>query len=69
MISHTRVIDQQRDLIAGGFDPEQQRFQIGVAGQIGGENAEFKFSDPSSPTLVLDPTDPGAQYVLMPLRV
>ena len=25
--------------------------------------------DPASPTLVLDPGDPGVQYVLMPLRV
>ncbi|MBW3559859.1 MAG: DNA polymerase III subunit beta [Proteobacteria bacterium] len=45
------------------------RYLLDVAGQIGGENAEFKFNDPSSPTLVLDPTDAGAQYVLMPLRV
>ena len=29
----------------------------------------FKFADPASPTLVLDPGDPGVQYVLMPLRV
>jgi DNA polymerase-3 subunit beta len=45
------------------------RYLLDVAGQIKGENAEFKFNDPSSPTLVLDPADPGAQYVLMPLRV
>ncbi|MEC8455603.1 MAG: DNA polymerase III subunit beta, partial [Pseudomonadota bacterium] len=40
-----------------------------VAGQITGENAAFRFADPASPTLVLDPGDPGVQYVLMPLRV
>jgi DNA polymerase-3 subunit beta len=45
------------------------RYLLDVASQIQGENAEFKFNDPSSPTLVLDPADPGAQYVLMPLRV
>ena len=45
------------------------RYLLDVAGQIQGQQAEFKFSDPSSPTLVLDPADPGAQYVLMPLRV
>jgi DNA polymerase-3 subunit beta len=45
------------------------RYLLDVAGQIQGENAEFRFADPSSPTLVLDPVDPGAQYVLMPLRV
>jgi DNA polymerase III subunit beta len=45
------------------------RYLLDVAGQIQGENAEFRFADPSSPTLVLDPVDAGAQYVLMPLRV
>jgi DNA polymerase-3 subunit beta len=45
------------------------RYLLDVAGQIQGENAEFRFADPSSPTLVLDPADEGAQYVLMPLRV
>jgi DNA polymerase-3 subunit beta len=45
------------------------RYLLDVAGQIGGETAEFRFADPASPTLVLDPTDPGVQYVLMPLRV
>ena len=37
--------------------------------QITGENAAYRFADPASPTLVLDPGDPGVQYVLMPLRV
>ena len=45
------------------------RYLLDVAGQIGGEMAEFRFADPASPTLVLDPTDRGVQYVLMPLRV
>ena len=45
------------------------RYLLDVAGQIGGETAEFRFADPASPTLVLDPTDPGVRYVLMPLRV
>ena len=45
------------------------RYLLDVAGQITGENAAFKFADPASPTLVLDPGDPGVQYVLMPLRV
>jgi DNA polymerase-3 subunit beta len=30
---------------------------------------ELRFADPGSPTLVLDPTDAGVRYVLMPLRV
>ncbi|MDR3508470.1 MAG: DNA polymerase III subunit beta [Caulobacteraceae bacterium] len=45
------------------------RYLLDVAGQIKGETAEFRFSDPASPTLVLDPIDPDVQYVLMPLRV
>ncbi|MNE49816.1 DNA polymerase III subunit beta [compost metagenome] len=45
------------------------RYLLDVAGQITGETACFKFADPASPTLVLDPADVGVQYVLMPLRV
>ncbi|RYE73230.1 MAG: DNA polymerase III subunit beta, partial [Hyphomicrobiales bacterium] len=45
------------------------RYLLDVAGQIAGAQAEFRFADPASPTLVLDPEDPGVQYVLMPLRV
>jgi DNA polymerase-3 subunit beta len=45
-----------------------------VTGQIAGENADFRFADRPAgatmldPVLVLDPTDAGVQYVLMPLR-
>ncbi len=45
------------------------RYLLDVAGQIVGETAEFRFADPASPTLVIDPADAGVQYVLMPLRV
>jgi len=45
------------------------RYLLDVCGQIGGETMELRFADPASPTLVLDPTDPGVRYVLMPLRV
>ncbi|MBC6981482.1 DNA polymerase III subunit beta [Caulobacter sp. 17J80-11] len=45
------------------------RYLLDVAGQITGENAELRFADPASPTLVIDPADQGVQYVLMPLRV
>ena len=45
------------------------RYLLDVAGQITGETAEFRMNDAGSSILVLDPTDPGAQYVLMPLRV
>ena len=45
------------------------RYLLDVCGQITGETSEFRFADPASPTLVLDPNDPGVQDVLMPLRV
>ncbi len=45
------------------------RYLMDVTAQIQGETAEFRFADPASPTLVLDASDPGVQYVLMPLRV
>jgi DNA polymerase-3 subunit beta len=45
------------------------RYLLDVAGQIQGETAEFRFADPASPTLVIDPVDAGVRYVLMPLRV
>ena len=44
------------------------RYLLDVTEQMGA-TAEFRFADPGSPTLMLDPTDPDVQYVLMPLRV
>jgi len=51
------------------------RYILDVTAQIGGEIAEFRFAESASggtvqdPTLVLDPTDAGVQYVLVPMRV
>ncbi len=45
------------------------RYLLDVTDQIQSETAEFRFADPASPTLVIDPADAGVQYVLMPLRV
>lgn len=45
------------------------RYLTDVAGQIGGDMAQFEFADSGSPTVVRDPTDPDSLYVLMPLRV
>jgi DNA polymerase-3 subunit beta len=59
-------VDYDAESFEIGFNA---RYLLDVAGQIGGDTAEFRFADPASPTLVLDPTDPGVQYVLMPLRV
>ena len=50
------------------------RYLMDVTAQIAGESAEFRFADRAAsatmldPVLVLDPTDAGVQYVLMPLR-
>ena len=50
------------------------RYILDVTAQVGGDLAEFRFAEHSGsatvldPTLVLDPTDPSVQYVLMPLR-
>jgi DNA polymerase-3 subunit beta len=58
--------DYGADNLEIGFNA---RYLLDVAGQIQGEAAEFRFADPASPTLVLDASDPGVQYGLMPLRV
>jgi DNA polymerase-3 subunit beta len=64
------VEEVEADYSAEGFEIGfNARYLLDVAGQINGESAEFRFADPASPTLVLDPTDAGVQYVLMPLRV
>jgi len=50
------------------------RYILDLTAQVGGEIAEFRFADQDGgatildPALVLDPTDPAVQYVLMPLR-
>ncbi len=59
-------VDYDADPFEIGFNA---RYLLDVAEQIQGETAEFRFADPASPTLVIDPSDAGLQYVLMPLRV
>jgi DNA polymerase-3 subunit beta len=50
------------------------RYVLDLTAQVGGEIVEFRFADNEGgatlldPALVLDPTDPAVQYVLMPLR-
>jgi DNA polymerase-3 subunit beta len=64
------VEELEAEYEADGFEIGfNARYLLDVAGQIQGEAAEFRFADPASPTLVLDASDPGVQYVLMPLRV
>ena len=45
------------------------KYLLDVAQQIEGEQARFEFGDANSQARVIDPSDPSAQYVLMPLRV
>jgi DNA polymerase-3 subunit beta len=59
-------IDYDGDPFEIGFNA---RYLLDVTDQIQGDVTEFRFADPASPTLVLDPADAGVQYVLMPLRV
>ena len=45
------------------------RYLLDIAQLIGDDGARFMLSDGTSPTLVRDNADPGALYVLMPMRV
>jgi DNA polymerase III subunit beta len=58
-----------------GYDSEPMeigfnaRYLLDITQQIGGESAEIALADPTAPTLIRDSADPGALYVLMPMRV
>ncbi len=45
------------------------RYLLDIAGLIESDGAQFMFSDSASSALVRDVSDPGALYVLMPMRV
>lgn len=45
------------------------KYLLDVAQQIESDETRIEFNDAASPARVLDAKDPGAQYVLMPLRV
>ncbi len=45
------------------------KYLLDIATQLDCENAEFYFSNPTAPTLVKDPDNPTAIFVLMPMRV
>jgi DNA polymerase III subunit beta len=45
------------------------RYLLDIAGQLSGDTALLKFSDPGSPTLIQDREGSAALFVLMPLRV
>ena len=60
------MVDYAAEDLEIGFN---SRYLLDVASQIGTENAEFRFSDPGSPTLIQADDDTDALYVLMPMRV
>lgn len=45
------------------------RYLLDMMAQIEGETAQFMLNDGASPALVRDSADPGALYVIMPMRV
>jgi len=59
-------VDYDKDSIEIGFNA---RYLLDIADQIESVQAEFLLADAASPTIVRDGEDPGALYVLMPMRV
>jgi DNA polymerase-3 subunit beta len=59
-------VEYAADPLDIGFN---SRYLLDIAGQIEGEAAVLKLSDPGSPTLIQDKDSKGALYVLMPMRV
>ena len=61
--------------IAASYDAEpidigfNSRYLLDIAAQIKGDTARFKLADAGSPTIIADPADEEALYVLMPMRV
>jgi DNA polymerase III subunit beta len=45
------------------------RYLLDIVGQFRGETANFDFADAGSPTVIREPGDESALYVLMPMRV
>ena len=59
--------------ISYGADPVEigfnSRYLLDMMAQVEGDTAQFVFADANSPTIVRDPADVGALYVIMPMRV
>lgn len=45
------------------------KYLLDITQQISGDGAQFSMSDQNSPTIIKDPSDTSALYVLMPLRM
>ncbi len=59
-------VSYESDAIEIGFN---SRYLLDIAQQIDANGAQFAMADAASPTVVRDLSDPGALYVLMPMRV
>lgn len=63
------------DELAAGYDSDAMeigfnaKYLLDVTAQLSGSEARFMLADAGSPTLINDPADPDALYVLMPMRV
>ncbi|MBL8893050.1 MAG: DNA polymerase III subunit beta, partial [Rhizobiales bacterium] len=61
--------------IAATYDAEpldigfNSKYLLDIAGQIKNDQATFQLADAGSPTIIRDPGDDQALYVLMPMRV
>lgn len=60
------AVSYDADPIDIGFNA---RYLLDIAGQLDGETAHFFLADPGSPTMIRDPGDEEALFVLMPMRV
>ncbi|MFV2092006.1 MAG: DNA polymerase III subunit beta [Hyphomicrobiales bacterium] len=60
------VVSFGSEILEIGFNA---RYLLDVTGQIESEKVQFLFSDAVAPTMVRDPADEAALYVLMPMRV
>ena len=60
------AVDYDSDPIDIGFNA---KYLLDVAAQLTGNEALFMLADAGSPTLIHDPADEHALYVLMPMRV
>jgi len=45
------------------------KYLLDITGQIEGDGCQLMLADGASPTLIRDPSDTEAIYVLMPMRV
>jgi DNA polymerase-3 subunit beta len=59
-------VDYGHDAIDIGFNA---RYLLDIAGQVKSDHMTFHLADAGSPTIVKDPGDAQALYVLMPMRV